>query len=233
MQDIGQLIQLISVMAIPVILAVALHEVAHGYVAYLKGDDTAKRMGRLTINPLAHIDLFGTVLLPILFYMTAGFLFAFAKPVPVNFHNLRDPKRDMALVAAAGPAVNILLAIVSALLFKFFGFLNPDSMSEFYTNLMGKTEGIGGTFAVPILYMLYFSVTLNVILAVINMIPIPPADGGRVVIGFLPDKQAAIYSRIEPIGLFILILILFINPFNILGVTIEPLIKFMLGLLLF
>ncbi|VAX22544.1 FIG004556: membrane metalloprotease [hydrothermal vent metagenome] len=220
-------------MAIPVILAVALHEVAHGYVAYLKGDDTAKKMGRLTINPLAHIDLFGTVLLPILFYMTAGFLFAFAKPVPVNFHNLRDPKRDMALVAAAGPAVNILLAIVSALLFKFFGFLNPDSMSEFYTNLMGKTEGIGGTFAVPVLYMLYFSVTLNVVLAVINMIPIPPADGGRVVIGFLPDKQAAIYSRIEPIGLIILILILFLNPFNILGVTIEPLIKFMLGLLLF
>lgn len=233
MEDMGQLIQTISVMALPVIFAVTLHEVAHGYVAWIKGDDTARRMGRLTLNPLAHMDWFGTVLLPIVFYMTTGFLFAYAKPVPVNFHNLKNPKQDMAIVAAAGPATNLVLAVISAILFKAVGWINPDSLVEFYNNMVGRSSGFSGGLVMPVLYMLYFSVMLNVILAVINLIPIPPADGGRIVTGLLPDEQAAKYAKIEPIGLLLLIVILFFNPFNIVGWTIRPLINFLMGLLLF
>ncbi len=219
-------------MALPVIFAVVLHEVAHGYVAWAKGDDTAKRMGRLTLNPLAHIDPFGTVLLPIMFYMTTGFLFAYAKPVPVNFHNLRNPKKDMAVVAAAGPLMNMILATVSAILFKLVGWMSPESMAVTKGILVSGSIGYGGLILVPIMMMLYFSVILNVILAVINLIPIPPADGGRIAVGLLPDKQAREYSKIEPYGLFVLIIILVVNPFGITNWTIYPLVDMLLKILL-
>ncbi|MBI5814741.1 MAG: site-2 protease family protein [Nitrospinae bacterium] len=230
--NIGHLIQTISVMAIPVVLAVTLHEVAHGYMAHLKGDDTAKIMGRLTLNPLAHVDIFGTVILPIVFYATTGFLFAYAKPVPVNFFNLRSPKRDMVWVSAAGPLTNVILAVISAFAIKGIGWLYPESLLEVYANIQGGGAGAGSVVIVPVIYMLYFSVLLNTILAVINLIPIPPADGGRIVVGLLPEPHSSSYARIEPFGMFLLIFILFFNPLHIIDVTIHPLIRWVLDLLL-
>lgn len=229
----GSIIQTIAVMALPVVLAVVLHEVAHGYVAWKKGDPTAKMMGRLTLNPVAHVDPFGTILLPIMFFYATGFLFAYAKPVPVNFHNLNDPKKDMVWVAAAGPATNIALAVISAFLLKTVGWISPDSLAEVYANFMGRSTGSESAFFVPIIYMLYFSVGLNVVLAVINLIPVPPADGGRIVAGLLPDEQAEAYSKIEPYGMFILIFILLFNNYHhILDWTIRPLIGAILEILL-
>jgi len=218
-------------MAIPVILAVVLHEVAHGYVAWIRGDDTARLMGRLTLNPIAHIHWFGTIVLPIVFYLTTGFLFAFAKPVPVSFHKLRNPKNDMVLVAAAGPATNLVLAVISALMLKIVAWLNPEVFIAAYASLKGQSIGLGASFLTPIVYMLYFSVFLNIVLAVINLIPVPPADGGRIVTGLLPDRQAIAYSKVEPYGLFILLFILFFNPLNIIDWTLHPIIGGILNLL--
>lgn len=222
----------VIVMAVPVILAVTLHEVAHGYVAFLRGDDTAMRMGRITLNPLAHVHLFGTIILPAMFYLTTGFLFAFAKPVPVNFNNLRDPRRDMIWVAAAGPFTNIVLAVASALILKFIAGVYPELYAAAYAGLMNRSMDFSGALIIPVIYMLQFSILLNTVLAIINMIPIPPADGGRVVAGLLPEEQAEKYAGIEPYGLAILIFILFINPLNILNWTIYPLIGGILNLLL-
>jgi len=230
--SISNLIQTIAVMALPVILAVALHEVAHGYVAWIKGDDTAKRMGRITLNPIAHIHWFGTIVLPIMFYAASGFLFAFAKPVPVNFQNLNNPKRDMVWVAAAGPMSNIILAVISALILKIIIWFDPASFNVAYSNILNHKTGLSGGFIVPLIYMLHFSVLLNIVLCVINLIPVPPADGGRIVAGLLPDRQAMAYARVEPYGFFILIFILFFNPLNILDWTIYPLIGGILKLLL-
>ncbi|MBI4666543.1 MAG: site-2 protease family protein [Nitrospinae bacterium] len=230
--EISNIIQSISVMALPVIFAVTLHEVAHGYMAHLKGDDTAKVMGRLTLNPMAHVDIFGTIILPILFYTLSGFLFAYAKPVPVNFYNLRNPKRDMVWVAAAGPVTNVLLALLSAGVLKLIGIVSPESLMEVYANLQGKSMGIGGMVIVPVIYMLYFSVILNTVLAIINLIPIPPADGGRIVTGLLPEPHSSSFARIEPFGMFLLIFILFLNPLGIIDVTIRPLINGVLQFLL-
>ncbi len=228
----SELIQTISIMALPVIFAVALHETAHGYVASLKGDDTAKRMGRLTLNPLAHIDWFGTVALPVMFYITTGFLFAYAKPVPVNFHNLQNPRRDMVWVAAAGPFTNLVLAVVSALLIKAVAFVDPEAMNSALAFLQRQSIELSSSLMVPVVLMLYFSVILNIVLAIINLIPVPPADGGRIMAGLLPVEQARSYAKLEPYGLFILIFILLINPFNILGWTIQPLITGIIELLI-
>jgi len=217
-------IQTISVMALPLVAAIVLHEVAHGYVAYLKGDNTAKEMGRLTLNPLAHIDPFGTVIMPILFYLSVGMMFAFAKPVPVNFYNLRRPKEDMVWVAAAGPATNVLLALLSAGAIKLLVYLYPQTIS--YTSFV--YQQLKPPWVDPILFpivgMLFFSVIINVVLAVINLIPIPPADGGRIVVGLLPNKQAEIYSRLERYGMFLLVFIVMFNPFGFTHKFIWPLI---------
>jgi Zn-dependent protease len=232
--DVVDLGQKISVMALPIILAVVLHEYAHGWMASQKGDQTARMMGRLTLNPVVHIDPFGTIILPILFYISSGFLFAFAKPVPVNFWNLRRPKEDMVWVAAAGPGMNLILAGVSALLIhlilKFVPGVSEAILSQENPLAMGNV--FGGSFFVPILLMLIFSVQLNVILAVINLIPIPPADGGRIMVGLLPAPQSLALSRIEPIGIFLIIGILIFNPFGILNVTLYPMIHGMIRMLL-
>ena len=228
----SELIQTISIMALPVIFAVALHETAHGYVAWLKGDDTAKRLGRLTLNPLAHIDWFGTVALPVMFYVTTGFLFAYAKPVPVNFNNLENPRRDMVWVAAAGPFVNFVLAIISSALIKVITMVDPDAMNSALAFLQNRSGGISGGMLVPVMLMLYFSVILNIVLAIINLIPVPPADGGRILTGMLPEEQAQSYAQIEPYGLFILLFILLINPMDVLGWTIQPLISGIIELLI-
>lgn len=182
------LVQIIAVAILPVLFAITVHEVAHGWVARLLGDDTAARLGRLSVNPLKHIDPVGTLLIPgLLVLFKTGFLFGWAKPVPVDFGRLRQPKRDMALVAAAGPASNLLMAVVWALLVRLALALNIDYVS------------------VPLLLMGQVGIGVNVVLMLINLIPIPPLDGGRVAVGILPNRWAEPLGRLEPYGFFILI----------------------------
>ena len=185
--DTSNLIQTVSVYAIPVIFAITLHEAAHGYAAKYFGDRTAHMLGRVTLNPLSHIPWVGTILLPLLLYFsTSGaLLFGYAKPVPVNFGNLRHPKRDMVWVALAGPGINLIQALVWALLYVV------------YTDF-GVTEKF-------FLAMCKAGVLSNVVMFAFNLFPLPPLDGGRIVVGLLPWKQAYQFSRIEPYGFFIVI----------------------------
>jgi Zn-dependent protease len=188
-------IQQLSIMAIPLLLAVIIHEVAHGWVAEKLGDPTARLSGRLTFNPLPHIDPIGSVLIPaVLILIHSPFLFGYAKPVPVNFHNLRRPKQDMVWVAAAGAAANLLLAFGFSLLLR--GLIVSDAL-----------WGIPSLRYVlqPLLLMLRFGVVINCTLAVFNLIPLPPLDGGRILTGLLPWKAAYSYSKLEPYGFFILL----------------------------
>ena len=203
----SEAIYLATIWVIPVIIAVTFHEAAHGFVAYLLGDETAWRLGRVTFNPIRHIDLFGTILLPgILLLMHAPFLFGYAKPVPVNFRALRSPRRDMVLVAAAGPATNIALAVVAALAFHAVGYFPATAAQWLAANLRN-------------------ALVLNVVLAVFNMFPLPPLDGGRILVGILPQAVAAPIARLEPYGIFILIGLLILLPLLAaqLGLNVDPL----------
>jgi Zn-dependent protease len=187
-------IYLITIWAIPVITAITFHEAAHGFVAHLLGDDTAYWLGRVSLNPAKHIDPFGTILLPgLLLWLHAPFLFGYAKPVPINFRKLRSPRRDMVLVAAAGPLMNILLAVIAALAFHLVGYLPPTAEQWLADNLKN-------------------ALILNVVLAVFNLFPLPPLDGGRILLGILPKSVAAPVARLEPYGLAILIGLLIILP---------------------
>lgn len=184
----------ILVVAIPVIIAITFHEAAHGFVAWRLGDDTAYRMGRVTFNPLKHVDAFGTILLPaLLLLMRSPFLFGYAKPVPVDFSRLRRPRRDMILVAAAGPGINLLLAIVSGALLHVVDVFSGDVKTVLARALWG-------------------SIYINVLLAVFNMLPLPPLDGGRVAVGLLPEGPARLLARLERWGIPILIVVLFVAP---------------------
>lgn len=190
----SEIIQNIAVMALPLLFAITLHEAAHGWAAWKLGDNTAKTLGRVSFNPLVHIDPFGTVLLPALLILSgSGFLFGYAKPVPVNFRALNSPRRDMVLVALAGPGANVLLIILAALLLNFLEYV-PGFANEW------------------VALNLFYMILINAILAVFNMLPIPPLDGGRVAVGILPSALARPLSRVEPYGMLVLIAMIFIIP---------------------
>ena len=211
--DIHTILQGIAIMAIPVVLAITLHEVAHGWVAYKLGDPTAKNQGRLTLNPLAHIDPFGTIILPLISYIFAGFIIGSAKPVPVNFHKLRNPKRDMIWVAAAGPGVNIAMALICGILFQL---LLPLTLQ------VSSGSGLLSIILVPLILMLKEGIKWNVVLAIFNLIPVPPLDGSRILAGVLPYRQAEFLGRIEPYGLLIVTFLVFLNPFGFMTRIIWP-----------
>lgn len=191
--NIDTIIQGISTWALPVLLAIILHEVAHGWVAYKLGDDTAYWLGRLTLNPIKHIDPVGTILIPIaLLVIGSPFLFAYAKPVPINFRKLRNPARDMIWVALAGPLTNLLLALISAIVL----FVAIHMLSS----LMWLAE--------PLALMCKASIIINMVLCIFNLIPLPPLDGGRVAVALLPGPLSYQLSRIEPFGFMIIVLLL-------------------------
>ncbi len=221
----NNLIQQISIMALPLIFAVTLHEAAHAWVADKKGDATARRLGRITLNPWVHTDLFGTILIPLLLFTTTGFLFGYAKPVPVNAFNLRHPKKDMAWVAAAGPGMNFLLAIISGFLYRVILMANP--------GLSGGGSLFSGTLAssilLPLLLMLRFSVNINLVLMIFNLIPIPPLDGGRVLVGLLPERSSLLISRIEPYGMILLVVLVFLDPFGLMRKLVWPIVSTLAG----
>jgi Zn-dependent protease len=183
----------LSIIALPILIAITLHEAAHGFVAWKRGDDTAYMLGRVTFNPLRHIDPIGTVLVPLVLMFASGMMFGWAKPVPVNFRRLNNPRRDMILVAIAGPGINIVLAYVSALLLHLADILPPSAESWVKQNLLA-------------------SVYMNLLLALFNMIPLPPLDGGRVAVGLLPRRIGYALSRVEPFGFLIIIVLLFMLP---------------------
>lgn len=215
------IIQKVAVMALPLVFAIVLHEVAHGWVAHRLGDPTAKNAGRLTLNPLSHIDLFGTIIMPLmLFVLTNGrMVFGYAKPVPIDPRYFKDPKKGMALSALAGPGVNLIMAVSLSLFLRVV-----------LAGLEGKVpEQIWTWFAVPIAYMCAYGIMMNVVLGVLNMIPIPPLDGSRVVYWVLPARQAYAYYRLEPYGTIILMLLIM---FGVLGKIMTPIIAPILGLLL-
>jgi len=199
-------LQKLAIVVPPLLLAITFHEAMHGYAASRLGDPTAKQLGRLTLNPLAHIDPFGTVLMPALLFLTnAPFLFGWAKPVPVNFFRLRNPKQDMVWVAAAGPLTNLALAAVSGIFYQLVLLVAQMVPPSTYT-FLGFFKG-----------MAEFSVAINVLLALFNLIPVPPLDGGRILVGLLPREQAVMVSRIEPYGMFLVVGLIFLNPFGIMS----------------
>jgi len=202
-------IQKIAIYALPVIFAITVHEAAHGYAAKHFGDMTAFNAGRITLNPLKHIDLFGTIILPALTVMLGGILFGWAKPVPVDFRRLHNPKKDMLWVAAAGPASNFVMAIFWALMMKF-------------------SVNAPEAFVLPMALMAKAGVTINIVLMVLNLLPLPPLDGGRIAVSLLPIKLARPFAQIERYGFIILIILLFSG---VLGKILEPLINLVYALI--
>ncbi|PCJ30079.1 MAG: site-2 protease family protein [Gammaproteobacteria bacterium] len=204
--DDFSLIQKVIIWGLPMIFAITVHEVAHGWVAMKLGDRTAQMLGRLTLNPIKHIDPFGTIVVPALLFMAGGFMFGWAKPVPVTYQNLRKPKSDMAWVAIAGPASNLVMAILWAV--------------EAKIGLAIYSSGIA--IGELMIFMGIAGVIVNLMLMTLNLLPLPPLDGGRILTSLLPGPLAWKVSRIEPYGFFILMVLLY---FGILGQLIWPLIS--------
>lgn len=205
------LIQALAVMAIPLLFAITLHEVAHGWVASLCGDQSARMLGRLTVNPIKHIDIIGTIIVPIVTMLSAGIVFGWAKPVPVNPKGLRHPRRDMAFVALAGPGANLLMAIAWGLIGK-LGLI---------------AEGMGNVWlGVPLYYMGQYGIMINVVLGVLNLIPLPPLDGGKVLASLLPPRSAYYFSRIEGYGFIILVLLIITGVlFKVIGPPVMSIVR--------
>ncbi len=188
-------VQLVSVAILPLILAITVHEAAHGWVAYRLGDPTAKSQGRLTFNPLPHIDLIGTIVVPMVLLLLGGFIFGWAKPVPVDLRNFKRPRHDMAIVALAGPTSNLLMALAWGMVVK-LAIVLPESLHWM---------------TLPLILMGKIGMTLNIILAVLNFLPLPPLDGSRILAWLLPTQGALMLDRIEPYGIFILIGLLYLG----------------------
>jgi len=214
MNSLPHILHTMSYMALPLLLAMVLHEYAHGWVADRYGDSTARLEGRLTMNPLAHIDPFGTVILPLLCLMLpGGFFLGWAKPVPVNPSRLRNPRRDMALVAAAGPGMNLLLAIASALGLSLLLSIDPTLMASWPPQPGQAPRGdLLGMLLLPLAAMALYSVFINVLLMAFNLIPIPPLDGGRILTSLLPAQPALVLSRLEPYGMLIIVALIMFDP---------------------
>jgi Zn-dependent protease len=194
-----EIIRNIAVYALPVLFAITLHEAAHAYAARYFGDNTAYAQGRMTLNPLSHIDLFGTIVIPILLYVTSGFVFGYAKPVPVQFGNLRNPKRQMAWVALAGPAANFIMALLWLI---FAVVLVATNVNEEFPHKVAQA-----------------GIVTNLLIFAFNLFPLPPLDGGRVLTSMLPNRLAFKFAKIEPYGFFILLALLY---FNVLSFWVQP-----------
>ena len=209
----SQFLHTLSYVILPLIAAVVLHEYAHGWVANYYGDDTARSQGRLTLNPLPHIDRFGTIIVPLLCLLApGGFLFGWAKPVPVNPRRLRNPRKDMALVAVAGPAMNFVLAIISGILLSLLLSIDPTLQANWPPQPdLEPRRDLLGMFLLPLVAMSLFSIIINTLLFAFNLLPIPPLDGGRILTSLLPYRSALILSRMEPYGMFIILGLFFLD----------------------
>jgi len=206
-------VQTITVWVLPVLFAITVHEVAHGYVAYLLGDKTARILGRLTLNPIKHIDLFGTILVPlVLLFLNTGVVLGWAKPVPINSRNLNKPRRDMALIALAGPTSNLIMAVIWASIAK-------GAFILLALNFPG---------ALAIYMMGVAGISINLMLMVLNILPIPQLDGGHIIAGLLPQALAIQYDRIAPYGFVILLILLALGVIN---VVMQPVINFLFALM--
>ena len=211
MMDAGNFIQAAAIYALPIIFAITFHEAAHGYVAKHFGDMTAYLQGRVSLNPLHHIDPIGTIVIPLVSLALGGFLFGWAKPVPINFSALRHPKKDMLWVAIAGPASNLIMALIWAFMLKL------------------ATWMPGNYFASPLSVMATMGVKINIVLMMLNLLPIPPLDGGRVMVSLLPARQSYQLAKIEPYGIIILVVLLFSG---LLGAILGPLMSVAVHLIL-
>jgi len=222
--DFTSTVQKLIIAAIPILVAITFHEVAHGFVANKLGDPTAKMMGRLTLNPIAHIDPIGTIIVPVMLFILSNgaFIFGTAKPVPVNFYNLKRPRRDTALVSAAGPATNIMIAFISILLYILIQVIFPPSSSSTFNQKI----------MTPLVMMIQYSISFNIFIAAFNLFPVPPLDGGRIATSLLPTKYAYHFSKLEPYGILIVLGLWFTGIAHYIIVPIQTFIEIIIRIFL-